>query len=86
MNTEVSYQILSTGKKIISGGALGPLCTPRWKIGSRHFASYKTWGLMDGERSWMWALIKSIVVGDNSVEIKVLKELINHVKINHTMN
>ena len=86
MSTEVSYQILSTGQKLISAGDWIPLCTPRWTTGSRGFASYKTWGLMDGDNNWMLALSKAMKVGDKSVEIKVLKELINHVKINHTMN
>ena len=85
MSTEVSYQILSTVQKLISGGAWDPLCAPRWSK-DRSFATYKTWGLKDGTNKWMLALRKAMKVGDKSVEIKVLKELINHVKINHTMN
>ena len=86
MSTEVSYQILSTGQKLIYGRAWSPLCIPRWTKESCLLPSYKTWGFMDGDHNWMSAFSKAMKVGDNSVEIKVLKELINHIEINHTMN
>ena len=83
--SQVSYQILQVGQKLIAGTGWKQLCNG-WNRAERGFGMYKSWGLNDGDNNWLDALRKAMKVGEMSAEVKVLETLVKNLFGSHKMN
>ena len=83
-SSQVSYQILQVGQKLIAGTGWKQLCNG-WRR-DKCFGKYKSWGLTEGSNNWLDNLRKEMKVGEMSAEVKVLETLVENLFVTHKMN